>query len=97
MYNKYDEFNKSFDYEDDPNLSLPNHFITCFDLEHLTLYRQAIDAYAVRYPQHSFDIDTSGTWNSSQNPALLCYQRGDLSEFWVIFDELKAAAKEAKA
>lgn len=78
-------------YNDDPNLSLPNHFITCFDPEQLTLYRQAIDEYAVRHSQHGLDIDTSGSWNSSQNPALLCYQRGDLSEFWVIFEELKVS------
>lgn len=77
------------DDRDDPNLSLPSYFITCFDLEEFDLYCQAIDAFAVNNPQHSLDIDISGSWNSSRDPALLCYDRGDLTEFWQIFEELK--------
>ena len=77
---------------DDPNLYLPNYFITCFSPEQLTMYRQAIDKYAERHPQHGMDIDTSGLWNPRKDPAFLCYNRGSLTEFWAILDSIRKTA-----
>jgi hypothetical protein len=76
---------------DDPNLYLPPHFITCFDERELPVYRQAVDVYASRHPQHNLDIDTSGTWNSKQSPALLCFDRGELTEFWRILEAIRGS------
>lgn len=67
---------------------LPNYFVTCFDESKLTKYRQAIDEYAEKNPQHGLDIDTSGKWNPQGDPAFLCYDRGDLNAFWEIFEAL---------
>jgi hypothetical protein len=53
-----------------------------------------IDAFAARNPQH-LDIDTSGSWNQYRQPALLCYNRDELKEFWQIFEALRLVALRA--
>jgi 2'-5' RNA ligase len=83
------------DWYDDPNMYLPPEFITCFDEHQLPTYRQAIDVFASRNPQHSLDIDTSGSWNSLRQPALLCYDRSELKSFWMIFEALRLDAMKA--
>jgi len=73
------------DYDYDANMYLPTHFVTCFEKSQLAKYRQAIEKYAEKHPHHGLVIDESGSWNGSKDPALLCYDRGDLGEFWEIF------------
>ena len=77
-------------YFDDPNFSHPAYFITCFDVAVIDKYRQAIVEYAAINPQHNLDIDTSGRWNELRDPALLCFDRSELSEFYKILERLKA-------
>jgi hypothetical protein len=76
----YDDF--------DPNLYLPSFFITCFDEHQLPLYHEAIKFFAELHPQHQLVIDLSGIWNPTNDPALLCFEGGDLSEFWNIYNTL---------
>jgi hypothetical protein len=89
-----------FDYDhqddnwDDPNLYLPNYFVTCFDEYQLPVYQAAVAKYAIENPEHGLEIDTSGKWNDSKDPALLCYDRGSLHRFWDIFEAERTAQRE---
>lgn len=75
---------------DDPNLSLPNYFITCLNEDQVELHQKAIEIYAARTKQDPcLEIDLSGQWNASRSPALLCFKRGEITAFWEIVDELK--------
>lgn len=73
---------------------LPSSFVTCFDESRLAVYSQAIDVYASMIdPEHCLSIDTSGNWNVLNDPALLCFKRGDLTKFWRILESIEAASK----
>lgn len=91
-YDDDDDFYEDMYYFEDLNLHLPNYFITCFSPEQLNVFRQAIGKYAEKYPQHNMDIDTSGSWNKLKDPALLCYDRGELTEFWKILESIRNTA-----
>jgi hypothetical protein len=82
------------DHFDDPNLYLPAHFITCFDEYQLPVYQAAIAEYTIENPEHRLEIDTSGTWNDYNNPALLCFDRGNLHRFWDIFESKRNKGQE---
>lgn len=84
-----DYFDDRSDYYD-ANLELPNYFITCFNHTDIPKYQTAIDLFVAQNPgtAGSLEIDMSGQWNSTQSPALLCWNRGDLTAFWKIFETL---------
>lgn len=88
FYDDDDDFDDFYFGDYDDPVYLPNHFITCFNIESLPLYEAAIAELTKIKPNHGLDIDTSGSWNSMHDPALLCYERGDLTEFWRIFEKL---------
>jgi 2'-5' RNA ligase len=96
-----DDFDHQYDdFEDDPNLYLPNYFITCFDPSQLDRYKWAINEYAKIVPEHGLEIDMSGAWNDLKNPALLFFgERGEdgLTAFWNIFESFKQSVNELEA
>jgi hypothetical protein len=77
---------------DDRNLSLPSYFITCFGYHQMEDYKEAIRRYEKIDRDHDLVIDTSGRWNRSGDPALLCHKRTDfsldLTPFWRIYEEV---------
>ena len=82
-------------FDDDPNFSLPWFFLTRIDAEAVPKYQAAIEQYALIDPEHELEIDMHSVWAGVASPALLCYKRGDLSEFWRVVDQVKAAERVA--
>jgi hypothetical protein len=89
------------DYLDDPNLYLPNHFVTCFASWDLPAYQEAIKRFTSLHPDCGLDL--SGEWNPSKGGALLYFNRGGaenhLTPFWELLEGVKKelSAQEAVA
>lgn len=86
------------DYLDDPNLYLPNHFVTCFASWDQPAYIKAVDSFQKLHPDCGLCLDLSGEWNPHKDGALLYYGRGGETNYLALFwPHLETIKKELNA
>ena len=87
------DYDYDYDYLDDPNLYLPNHFVTCIASWQVPAYEKAVATFTAQYPDCQLELDGSGQWNVHRDTALLYYGRcGEtnyLQMFWQHLDKVK--------